>query len=196
MGKFQKHTINSVINNRAFIFDMDGVILDSETVWIPYQDDFSTKLFGAKIYKKNPKILLKSLYSPFEIYLIVNNVTGLGKGIYHLDFSDYSLDILRLGNYGKQIAHIAQGQMFIADAPVVFLISSVFKRYMFRYRQARTYRDLFTSTAELAQLIIIYSSYFDIKAFETPALRDIQLQTLLNLNEWEEEILYLLALGK
>ncbi len=149
-----------------------------------------------KEYKKKPEVLLKSLYSPFEIYLIVNNVSGLRRGIYHLDLEDHSLSILKQGNYGKKIAEISQGQMFIENASVVILISIVFKRYMFRYRQARAYRDGITTAAELAQLLIIYSTYFNIKAFETPALKDTKIQKLLGLEEWEEEVLYLLALGK
>lgn len=38
--------------NKAFVFDMDGVLIGSENAWIPYQDQFSTTLFGKDIYKK------------------------------------------------------------------------------------------------------------------------------------------------
>ena len=37
---------------KAFIFDMDGVIIDSERAWIPYQKRFSSNLLGKHIYKK------------------------------------------------------------------------------------------------------------------------------------------------
>lgn len=38
--------------NKAFIFDMDGVIINSEKAWVPHQQKFSTSLFGKKIYQK------------------------------------------------------------------------------------------------------------------------------------------------
>ncbi len=121
---------------------------------------------------------------------------GLKPGIYHLDTRDNSLDLIAFGKYGNKMSKIAQGQTFVANASIVVLITGVFKRYMFRYRQSRAYRDILTTAAELAQQIIIYSTYFDVKTFETPALKDTELQKMLGLEDWEEESLYLLALGR
>ena len=36
--------------NKAFIFDMDGVIVDSESIWISYEEKFLTKLIGRSTY--------------------------------------------------------------------------------------------------------------------------------------------------
>lgn len=37
---------------KAFIFDMDGVIVDSENAWIPYEENFLKNLLGERIYSK------------------------------------------------------------------------------------------------------------------------------------------------
>lgn len=37
---------------KAFIFDMDGVIVDSENAWIPYEEKFLKNLVGEEIYTK------------------------------------------------------------------------------------------------------------------------------------------------
>lgn len=38
--------------NQAFIFDMDGVIVDSENAWEKYESNFEEKLFGKEISDK------------------------------------------------------------------------------------------------------------------------------------------------
>lgn len=53
--------------NRAFIFDMDGVLINSESAWIPFQDKFSTALFGPEIYKKIGSTVGLSIDTIYEI---------------------------------------------------------------------------------------------------------------------------------
>jgi beta-phosphoglucomutase-like phosphatase (HAD superfamily) len=45
---------------KAFIFDLDGVIINSEPVWERVEQKFLTQLFGAEIYNKIQKEILGS----------------------------------------------------------------------------------------------------------------------------------------
>lgn len=150
----------------------------------------------SKNYERHPRILLRSLFSPFEIYIVVNNVSGIDKGIYHYNVVKHSLELLKIGDFKRDIGEIAQGQTFFAEGSIVLLISAIFKRYMFRYRQPRAYRELLASTSELAHYLILYATAVGVKTAETPALKDSELASLLGLNPWNEEVLYLLTFGK
>lgn len=46
--------------NKAFIFDMDGVIVDSETLWLEGEKKFLTELLGKVVYEKIKGNLLGS----------------------------------------------------------------------------------------------------------------------------------------
>jgi len=46
--------------NRAFIFDMDGVIVNSETIWERNEQEFLSSILGAEVYQKIKGELLGS----------------------------------------------------------------------------------------------------------------------------------------
>lgn len=47
--------------NRAFIFDMDGVLVDSERAWLGYDDALLSELFGKEIAEKIGDVIGMSL---------------------------------------------------------------------------------------------------------------------------------------
>src|SRR3989344_7306752 len=51
--------------NKAFIFDMDGVIVDSENVWMRYEKSFLNEIFGEEIAEKIGDTIGSTIY---EIY--------------------------------------------------------------------------------------------------------------------------------
>lgn len=67
--------------NKAFIFDMDGVIVDSETIWLQREEKFLTELLGRKIYLKIKDVLLGS-----TIKAIYEKAQENG---YQIDFKDF-----------------------------------------------------------------------------------------------------------
>lgn len=153
------------------------------------------RTFQKNTYTQRPEVLLYSLFTPFEVYLIVNNVKGIDRGAYHYNLTNHSLSLLKKQDLRRKIISIAQGQTYLYDAGVVLLIAAVFDRYMFRYRHARAFRELLATTAELAHSFILAATAHDMKTFETPALKDSELEKLLGIDGFNESVLYLVALG-
>lgn len=51
---------------KAFIFDMDGVLVDSEQIWARYEKTFLTKLLGKEIYEKIGDMIGDNLNSVYD----------------------------------------------------------------------------------------------------------------------------------
>ncbi|MBI4067395.1 HAD family phosphatase, partial [Candidatus Gottesmanbacteria bacterium] len=56
-----------MMKNKAFIFDMDGVIVNSEPVWSRYEEKFMPELMGQDAYGKiKDQILGNSISRIYE----------------------------------------------------------------------------------------------------------------------------------
>ena len=52
--------------NKAFIFDMDGVIVNSENTWTLHEDEFHEKLFGKEIMGKMGELVGLSIFGIYD----------------------------------------------------------------------------------------------------------------------------------
>lgn len=68
--------------NKAFIFDMDGVLVNSEQTWHTYESDFLSKLMGEKIAAKIGDTIGMSLNTIYE------NATSYGFKMNKQEFYD------------------------------------------------------------------------------------------------------------
>lgn len=144
--------------------------------------------------KDDPIIFVLSSYTPFEIYFSVNNVESLQKGLYHYNMNKHKIHLIKKGEFNKDMKKIAIGQV-VEDASVVFLISSVLERYMWRYRNSGAYRNLLIECSSLAHRIIVATEALGLKQFLTPAIRDSIADGLFGLDGYSETFTYLVAIG-
>lgn len=145
--------------------------------------------------KDNPMILILSAYTPYEIYFSNNNMEDLDRGLYHYNMNKHEIHLIKKGKFNKKMKEIAIGQVGIEDASVVFLISSMFHRYMWRYRNSRAYRNLLIECASLAHRIVLATEALGLKQFITPALRDSKADDLFGLDGYSEAFTYLVSIG-
>ncbi|MCR6850384.1 SagB/ThcOx family dehydrogenase [Bacillus sp. IBL03825] len=148
-----------------------------------------------KNYNTNPELLLNSAFSALETYFFVFKVDGLTPGLYHYDPRKHQVTLIKEGHFENEVVRMCIGQDRPKGAACTFVISSVWKRYMYRYRHARAYRTLLVNVAELAQKYILLATALNFSNFLTPALQDEYADELLGVNGYEEAPLYVVAIG-
>ncbi len=76
---------------------------------------------------------------PIEVYLVCGGILGLQAGVYHFNPGDFSLRMLRDGDYRDALARAAGGYDAVAGAPATLVCTAISWRSTWKYRD-RAYR--------------------------------------------------------
>jgi SagB-type dehydrogenase family enzyme len=87
------------------------------------------------------------------------------------------------------------GQGFLGQANVCFILSAIFQRTRWRYRE-RTYRYVLLEAGHIGQNLYLAATSMGLGACAVGAFLDDDLNDLLGLDGREEAVVYLLAVGK
>ncbi len=132
---------------------------------------------------------------PIETYLAINRVDGLKQGLYHYDVETHQLDLLRLGDFSREVKAGALDQQIAEHAAVVFIWSAIFQRSKWKYLQ-RAYRYIFLDVAHIAQNLALATEGLGIGSCQIGALYDDYLNDLLGLDIVKESVIYMSSVGK
>lgn len=147
---------------------------------------------GAALLRPAPSA--GALY-PLETYVAVEKVDQLERGLYHLDVGRFDLEWLSAVPLGREIAHAALEQSFLAEAAAIFLWSAVLRRNMSKYGH-RGLRYILLDAGHLCQNLLLAAEAMGLAACPVAAFYDDELNDLLGLDGEEESILYLAAVGR
>jgi SagB-type dehydrogenase family enzyme len=131
---------------------------------------------------------------PLEITLVAGRVSGLDPGVYRYQPSEHDLVRHREGALIPDLARSALDQMWIADAPAVFVVSGVHERTTGKYGE-RGVRYVQIEAGHAAQNLVLQATALHLGATTVGAFADDDLSELLGLRE-EEEPLYMLPVGR
>jgi len=132
---------------------------------------------------------------PIELYAVVHNVVSLEPGVYHYAVQEHGLELLRQGDFRVAVMQAGLGQGFLGQANVCFVLSVIFQRTRWRYRE-RTYRYVLLEAGHVGQNIYLAATSLGLGACAVGAFLDDDLNDLLGLDGREEAVVYLLAVGK
>lgn len=131
---------------------------------------------------------------PIEIYPIVRNVATLTPGVYHYSIIDHSLELIRAGNFHRDLNKWTLHQAYVADTSVVFVTAGFSERIYPRYGE-RGYRYMLLEAGHIAQNISLLATAYGLGVLSIGGFVDTAINRLLGLNEITEIALYITAVG-
>jgi len=131
---------------------------------------------------------------PIETYVVANRVEGLEKGLYHYNIRTHSLEELKTGGFGEEMAHAALGQKMCADATVVLVWTAMFDRSKWKYAQ-RAYRYVYLDAGHIAQNLALSATSIGLGSCQIGAFFDDEVNQIVGVDGTEESVLYLSVVG-
>lgn len=132
---------------------------------------------------------------PVEIYPVANNVEGLAQGIYRYFVADHSLALVREGDFRHQMMRHALGEEMMEQASVVLVLSAVFERSAWRYRE-RAYRYILLEAGHISQNIYLVATALGLGTCAVGAFDDQGYNKIMGLDGKKESVIYLMPVGK
>lgn len=137
---------------------------------------------------------------PTEGYLAVLDVDGVERGWYHVHGGSHALVRLPVPAPDPDAPHFrevfrASTTRTAFDVRCVLVLTSVFRRNMWRYREPRTYRSIHMDAGHIASTVTQVAEGFGVPVF--PAYGDLEsgVEEMLGIDGLEEGVLATVALG-
>lgn len=131
---------------------------------------------------------------PIELYVVTNDTTGLPAGVYHFCPGDFSLTMLRRGDYRPKLAAMAGGNSDILSQPVTLAFTSLAWRNAWKY-QDRSYRHWFWDSGVIAANLLAVAVSGGMKASVAMGFIDSAVNNLLYLEHRKEGAVVLVPVG-
>lgn len=144
----------------------------------------------------DPFFLLNSYYSWTVIYVLVQGVKGVERGVYYYDAERSKLILIKKGINDEDISHCIQGQTWINGGGFSLLIGAHWERYAWIYKHKKTYVNLVIQLGELRQEFITASYDEGLKGWMTPAVTESAANNLCKIDEKSGvDMLYFMKFG-
>lgn len=127
--------------------------------------------------------------NPLEFYIVVGKdaTEGVEEGVYHYVISDHTLELKFKGDKRKELASACLGQSFIAEAPIVVVITAVYLRTT-RYYGERGVRYVHMEVGHSCQNIHLMVENLGLGTVVIGAFYDDSVKKVLNLEKSLEPI--------
>jgi len=130
----------------------------------------------------------------FELYLVCGDLPDLPSGVYHFSPEDFSLRLLRSGDFRAVLASATAREEAIVQAPVTIICTGTYWRNAWKYR-ARTYRHFGWDNGTLLSNLLAVSTALGLHSRIVMGFVDSEVNGLLDLDQDREVAFSMVALG-
>ena len=131
---------------------------------------------------------------PLEMFVMVNNVEGLDKGIYHYHPEGHVLELMRTNDVSEALFRACLSQSMILDGGAVLVFAAVYERTTARYGD-RGERYILNEIGHASQNVHLQAAALDLGTVVIGAYQDDDVEDILSLGE-PYRVLYLMPVGK
>jgi SagB-type dehydrogenase family enzyme len=117
---------------------------------------------------------------PLDAWLVASRVKGLEPGFYRYEAASHRLWTHLWGDLAMTLGHAAEGQTWMARAPVVIVLTAAYSRTTRKYGQ-RARRYVHMEAGHAAQNVYLQSQTLGLGATEIGAFDDDEVRRLLRL---------------
>jgi SagB-type dehydrogenase family enzyme len=132
---------------------------------------------------------------PCETYLVVNRVQDLQSGVYHLAVLEAQLELLKPGDFARDIAAACGDQGMCAAAAVVFAWTAVCRRSKWKYGE-RAYRYMYLDAGHIGAQLHLAAVALGLGCCAIGAFFDDEVNEVLGVDGEGETAVYLSSIGK
>lgn len=135
---------------------------------------------------------------PSEAYMAVVDVPGLESGWYHYSSALLEMELLEKDSVDENTLNrlfpttYARAEFQVA---AIIIITSVFERNMYRYREPRTFRTIHMDAGHLCSTFELLSRAYGFRTFAQYGANEQEIEQKLNINGLEEGYMLSISLG-
>jgi SagB-type dehydrogenase family enzyme len=132
---------------------------------------------------------------PLELYVLAQNVSELGGGVYHYVPLGHRLETVRPDPLPSMLtAELFLGQPYLIEAAAIVVITAVVERSLWKYED-RGYRYILLESGHVAANLDLCADAFGLATLNLGGFLDEDVTSLLNLDPEHEIVLYGVAVG-
>lgn len=131
---------------------------------------------------------------PLELYIVINNVEGISKGVYKYNLYEHKLVKHNDKDVRDELMIAALEQEYVRDCALVIVISAIYKRTTWKYG-ARGIKYVYMEAGHVAQNIYLQTVSLNLGTVVVGAFDDERVRSILNMLD-EEHPLCIMPVGK